>query len=130
MTGDKNGSIRIWTRDKKFLREILFPDQIDSVCFLNDKGDLLVSHSKRISKIEFRSYWTKTFDYFGVSKSSEDPELAEIAKQNESVFGDPDFIFEDDPPKRVTIKTQAQMVQVINGNKQNESQTAFLKPQQ
>ena len=36
VTGDRNGTVRIWNRDKKFLREICFPDQIDSVCFLNE----------------------------------------------------------------------------------------------
>jgi WD40 repeat protein len=103
VTGDRNGSIRIWNRDKKFLREILFPDQIDSVCFLNDKGDLMVSHSKRISKIEFGSYWTKIFDYYGITKSKDDPTLAEIA--GESIFGDTDFIVEDEPAKRVKIES-------------------------
>ncbi len=79
VTADKKGAIRIWSKDKKFLREIALPDQIDSVCFLNDQGDLLVSHNQRISKIEFSAYWTKTFDYFGVTRSKDDPTLAPIA---------------------------------------------------
>ena len=35
VTSDITGIIRLWTKDKKFLREIQFPDPIDSVSFLN-----------------------------------------------------------------------------------------------
>ncbi len=45
VTGDKKGIIRLWTSDKKFLREIVLPDPIDSVCFVNSTGDILVSHA-------------------------------------------------------------------------------------
>lgn len=38
------GSIRIWSYDKKFVREISFPHKVDAVCFYNAKGDILVSH--------------------------------------------------------------------------------------
>lgn len=68
---------------------------------MNDRGDLLVSHSKRISKIEFATYWTKIFDYYSVTKSKEDPSLAEITV--ESIFGDSDFIVEEEPARRVQI---------------------------
>ena len=40
----EGGSIRIWSPDKKFLREIAFPHKVDSVCFFNSTGDILVSH--------------------------------------------------------------------------------------
>lgn len=45
----EGGSIKIWTKEKKFLREIVFPHRIDSVCFANGRGDLLVSHDMRVS---------------------------------------------------------------------------------
>jgi WD40 repeat protein len=47
VTSDRSGSIRIWSDKKKFIREIKFPasDPIDSVCFINPQGDLIVSHS-------------------------------------------------------------------------------------
>lgn len=35
VTSDNTGIIRIWTEQKKFLREIKFPTPVDSVCFLN-----------------------------------------------------------------------------------------------
>ena len=71
VTSDANGMLRLWTRDKKFIREIQFPHPIDSVCFLNTRGDLLVSHEERISVIKFDTYWTKSFDHFGLTKFGE-----------------------------------------------------------
>ena len=53
MTADQDGSIKVWTRAKKFLREVKLPTRVDSVCFLNSSGDVLVSHSERVSLLEF-----------------------------------------------------------------------------
>lgn len=88
VTADVNGVVRLWTKNKKFIREIQFPGLIDSVAFLNTAGDLLVSHAERISKIRIAEYWTKTFDYFGITRSADDPELAQIARDNASIFED------------------------------------------
>ena len=57
------GVITIWTFNKKFMREILFPHRIDSVCFYNAEGDILVSHEKRISMILFKRYKIAAFNY-------------------------------------------------------------------
>jgi hypothetical protein len=57
------GSIRIWNRDKKFIREISFPHKVDSVCFHNSAGDILVSHEQRVSLVVFEKYKTETFEY-------------------------------------------------------------------
>ena len=35
VTSDKGGSIKLWSLDKRFMREITFPHPVDSVCFLN-----------------------------------------------------------------------------------------------
>ena len=59
----KEGMIRIWTLNKKFMREIFFPHGIDSVCFHNNEGDILVSHEKRISLIQYQRYKIAAFDY-------------------------------------------------------------------
>ena len=59
----EGGSIRVWSLDKKFLREIAFPHRVDSVCFFNASGDILVSHEKRVSLIAFDRYKTESFDY-------------------------------------------------------------------
>ena len=64
-TSDVSGSIKIWTLEKRFMREIIFPHQVDSVCFLNSRGDLLVSHVSQISKILYETYWTSSFTNFG-----------------------------------------------------------------
>ena len=66
VTGDLKGNIRLWSEDKLFLREIQFPTSIDSVCFLNSKGDLLVSHANRISLIKVETYWTEVFDWYRI----------------------------------------------------------------
>jgi len=83
---------------------------------LNTEGDLLVSHAQRISHIKFQTYWTKIFDYYGITKSKDDPILAELAKEDESLFCDSDFLVDDEPPKRVKIDDQVIMLQVLNGN--------------
>ena len=63
MTSCANGTVRIWSQDKQFLREITFPHAVDSVCFFNSLGDILVSHEKRVSLITYARYKTKSFDY-------------------------------------------------------------------
>lgn len=67
VTADVGGVIRIWNKDKRFLREMQFPHQVDSVCFFDQNCDLLVSHENRISLIPFKNYWTKTFDHYGIT---------------------------------------------------------------
>jgi len=71
VTSDTNGAIRIWNKEKKFLREIQFPNTVDSICFLNERGDLLVSHDTRLSHIKFEAYWTRIFDYYGITNTNE-----------------------------------------------------------
>lgn len=73
------------------------------MCFLNAEGDLLVSHSQRISYIKFTAYWTKIFDYYGITVSREDEELNRIAQENASLFADSQFIVDDEPTKRVKV---------------------------
>ena len=63
ITSDESGVVRIWDQDKKFLREISFPHKVDSVCFYNADGDILVSHEKRVSLINYQRYKTSSFDY-------------------------------------------------------------------
>lgn len=72
VTSDIKGAIRIWNRDKKFIREIQLPTSVESVCFLNKQGDLLISHAARVSHLRFATYWTKIFDYYGITNSKDD----------------------------------------------------------
>ena len=63
LTTSTGGALRIWNHDRKFLREISFPGQIESACFCNAEGDILVSHEHRVSLITHNRYRTKTFDF-------------------------------------------------------------------
>lgn len=63
VTSDESGIIKLWTSDKRFLREIVFPHPVDSVCFFNAEGDLLVSHDNRVSTINFKRYKLSAFDF-------------------------------------------------------------------
>lgn len=60
----QGGTIKIWSKDKVFLREINFPNKVDSVSFFNSNGDILVSHDQRVSIIKFDKYKTKSFQSF------------------------------------------------------------------
>ena len=71
VTSDLGGNIKLWSLDKRFMREIHFPDPVDGVCFLNEKGDILVSHVHRISKIRYETYWTSSFTHFGFTKTND-----------------------------------------------------------
>jgi hypothetical protein len=58
------GQVKLWSTnnvrglgDKQLIREINFPNKVDSVCFLNEQGDLVVGHEQRLSVIRFRTYW-------------------------------------------------------------------------
>jgi len=57
------------------MRSIKFPTKVDSICFLNPRGDLLVSHATKVSQIKFTAYWNKVFDYYGITDSKLDGEL-------------------------------------------------------
>jgi hypothetical protein len=63
VTSCAGGIVRIWSQDKQFLREIAFPHAVDSVCFFNCSGDILVSHEKRVSLVTYERYKTRSFDY-------------------------------------------------------------------
>lgn len=101
--------MRIWTSEKKFLREINFPNPVDSVCFLKKRGDILVAHEKRVSVIKLTTYWTKTFDYFGITQSANNPVLKPIAEAEfdatiyDKICCKSDFVIDKTPPKQVLI---------------------------
>ena len=142
MTADTSGSIRFWTRDKKYIREIQFPDKIDttersnaieSVCFLNTKGDILISHDKRISKINFETYWTKLFDYYGVT-SAQNREFD--AKSDYSLYSDRDYVVEESEQVCRVITTEKQINAALNGSLMShglastEKSVLFIKSEQ
>ena len=56
VTGDKEGLVKIWNSKKQLIREIKFVEPINSVAFINTEGDIIVGHSRNLSKVEFRTY--------------------------------------------------------------------------
>ena len=111
MTSDAHGNIRIWNKDKKFMREIIFPHPVDSVCFLNTSGDLLVSHEERISVIKFETYWTKSFDHFGITKSGERDAMMRPGSADSQCDA---FVASYKEPKKLLIVDNDDMAEVLN----------------
>jgi WD40 repeat protein len=111
VTSDSNGMLRLWTRDKKFIREILFPHPIDSVCFLNTRGDLLVSHEERISVIKFDTYWTKSFDHFGLTKFGEESNRRPGSANSQLDH----FEVPLEPAKKLLILEDVDLMEVLQG---------------
>lgn len=56
VTGGKDGIVKIWDYKKELLREILFPEAINAVSFLNSNGDILVGHEEKVSEVSATSY--------------------------------------------------------------------------
>ena len=64
VTACQGGQVKIWSTnnvkglgDKQLIREINFPNKVDTVCFMNEHGDILVGHDRRLSVIKFQAYW-------------------------------------------------------------------------
>lgn len=109
VTSDVKGAIRVWNKDKKFIREIQLPNPIESICFLNAEGDLLISHSARISHLRFKTYWTKIFDYYGLTQSKTDEFLQDVVSDQVSLYSDADFIFSEEPITQHWVDSEAKM---------------------
>jgi hypothetical protein len=88
VTSDEKGFIRLWNHNKKYLREIQMPTPCDSICFRNPRGDLLVSHSNRVSLIKLETYWTRVLDYYGVTDSTTDNTLFKVAADDASLYSE------------------------------------------
>lgn len=104
VTSDIGGSVKIWSLEKRFMREIQFPHPVDSVCFLNEKGDILVSHVHRISLVRFDTYWTSSFTHFGFTEVQS--EIHEKYKREEATIETElfdDYICDKAPPTRTRI---------------------------
>ena len=107
VTSDESGIIRLWNLDKKFMREIQFPTPIDSVCFMNANGDILVSHVERISLIRFESYWNTTFTHFGITKPT-DPVHLKYKEEEATLESEllDDFVLEATPALRIPTSNE------------------------
>jgi len=50
-----------------------------------------------VSHLKFKAYWTKIFDYYGITNSKEDENLHQAAADAISLYSDGDFLYIDDP---------------------------------
>ncbi|XP_071510482.1 uncharacterized protein [Diadema antillarum] len=55
-TTSNDGSLKIWDRTNTMVRELWFDETLRSVCFANDRGDLLVGFQNHISYVSIASY--------------------------------------------------------------------------
>jgi WD40 repeat protein len=56
VTGGEDGYAKVWTSNKDLIREICFPEQLNTVCFLNPECDVLVGHGQKVSIILAKDY--------------------------------------------------------------------------
>lgn len=107
------------------MREIQFPHPIDSVCFLNEKGDILVSHVNRISVVRFETYWTSSFTHFGFTDMQS--EIHERYKREEATieteFYD-DHVFTKPPPGRTRVIDQDHFDHIFRAKEDDEASAA------
>jgi len=78
VTSCVKGQVKIWSTnnvrnlgDKQLIREINFPNKVDSVLFLNEEGDILVGHDRRLSIIKFCTYWPFRNEKGAIDSSTE-----------------------------------------------------------
>lgn len=55
-TGDASGLIKVWNYQRHLIREILFTDPISTLSFLNARGDLIIGHKGKLSRIYAKDY--------------------------------------------------------------------------
>ena len=100
-TGDVGGLIKIWNYRRMLVREIKFTEPISAMQFLNRKGDLIVGHKGKLSKI-------KAEDYFPYPEFMEIPspeEYGRVLKNNSAPI--PDNFF-------TLIKNQSDEIEALN----------------
>ena len=91
------------------------PTPCDSICFRNPRGDLLVSHSNRVSLIKLETYWTRVFDYYGVTDSTTDKSLFQVAADDVSLYSEAVIQVDENIKRLVDITQESIINQIING---------------
>jgi len=124
VTSDSGGSIKLWSLEKRFMREIVFPHPIDSVCFLNQQGDILVSHVQRISKIRYDAYWTSSFTHFGFTSTADPIHVNYKEKEAtiETEFFD-DHVCLKQPPTRTRVINEDHFSELFRTKNEEDHQS-------
>jgi hypothetical protein len=102
--------IRLWTEHKKFLREIQFPDRVDGACFVSKSGDLVVAHGQRVSVVTMRKYWSRVFDYYGITDSKEHPDF----EDQQSLYSDHDFKMGPEEITKVLVQNDIDLDKIFS----------------
>lgn len=55
-TGSNDHTIKVWNTQKQVIREIVFPDKIEGVEFLDNAGSLVIGHNGKVSAIRHNDY--------------------------------------------------------------------------
>jgi hypothetical protein len=53
VTGGLDQYVRVFNLKKELLKEVLFPQPVESICFMNRHGDMVVGHDTKVSLIKF-----------------------------------------------------------------------------
>jgi WD40 repeat protein len=56
ISSSTDGFVKIWNCKKEKIREIKFPEEVYSVNFQNDSGDILVGHHGKVSMVTAEDY--------------------------------------------------------------------------
>ena len=87
-SGDRGGLIKIWNYRRTLVREIQFTEPIAALCFLNTRGDLVVGHKGKLSRILASDYLPADTSLY---KVPEPAEYKAILEQNSTPL--PDYFF-------------------------------------
>ena len=94
VTGDKDGLVKIWNSKKQLIREIKFVGEINSVAFLNDKGDIIIGHAGNLSRLNYAKYKDKADKSpleIESTKSEKEKMQEKIRKYSGPIIKDKDF---------------------------------------
>ena len=85
VTGGADGFVKVWTNQKELIREIWFPEEIDTVCLLNEQCDILIGHGTKVSIIYAENYKPfyiiKEQDIFITEEDKEAEDTPKIVKE-------------------------------------------------
>ena len=85
VTGGADGFVKVWTNQKELIREIWFPEEINTVCLLNEQCDILIGHGTKVSIIYAENYKPfyiiKEQDTFITEEDKETEDSPKIVKE-------------------------------------------------
>lgn len=55
VSGDCEGTLKIWNLKKELMREIKFTESITAVCFFKENADIVVGHGGKLSKMSIKN---------------------------------------------------------------------------